>query len=236
MLTTSSKKRLRKLQQKKFRWQWQQFIAEGPKVVQDLLEAGLKADALFALNQNLFSQAQVVSQQDLSEFSQLATAHEVLAIFNFPQREPNFKNSFLVLDGINDPGNLGTLIRTADWFGIEQIFCLPGTTDVYNAKTVQSTMGSLGRVAVHYRTASELYEQCQASHLWLKADMAGASLQQFEKPQQPVALVLGSESHGPTEFWNEKAQAITITKTGDSAIDSLNVAVAGAIFMQRLFG
>jgi TrmH family RNA methyltransferase len=236
MAKVALKKRLRKLQLKKFRWQWQQFVAEGPKVVEDLLQAGLRANALYAVNPEGFEGAEAVTEKELKALSLLNSPNQVLAIFSFPFFKPHFKHSFLVLDGINDPGNLGTLIRTADWFGMKQVFCLEGTTDVYNAKTVQSTMGSLGRVAVHYISASELYQKCQTSHFWLKADMAGAALNQFEKPLQPLALVLGSESHGPSDFWQGKAQAITINKVGHSAIDSLNVAVAGAIFMQRLFG
>ncbi len=234
MPNVALKKRLRKLKQKKFRWQWQQFVAEGPKVVQDLLQAGLKADVILATQPTQYPQAQAVSEAELQALTQLSTSNEVLAIFNFPKMTFQPELPFLVLDGINDPGNLGTLIRTADWFGLKQVVALPGTADVFNAKTVQSTMGSLGRVAVLYQEPQELFEKWKASHLWLKADMAGTPLTEFRPPQQPWALVLGSESHGPSSFWDEKTQALTLPKKGQSAIDSLNVGVAGSIFMHHL--
>lgn len=234
MPSGTEQKLLRKLKQRKYRWQERLFIAEGPKVIADLLAEGL--EPVKAWSTELNSPYQTISEMELKEISSLSTAHESLAIFPFPSSDFGHSKRVLILDGINDPGNLGTLIRTADWFGFTEIYCLAGTADIYNPKTVQSTMGSIARVNIAYADAQEVYEKLKDSHRLLSADMQGLPLGDLKQDsQESIALLMGSESHGPSEFWAEKAQAITIEKgSTNSTIDSLNVAIAGAILMQNL--
>lgn len=233
MLSTADRKLIRKLRQKKYRWQLEQFIAEGPKVVNDLLEAGLQPVKIFSTEIFSNQKFEEIGEDDLKEISDLSTPNQVLAIFRFPRKEVQALSHCLVLDAINDPGNLGTIIRTADWFGFEKIYCLPGTADIYNAKTVQSTMGSLGRLSIEYKTAEEVKSELP-NHEFIVADLPGEPLEDFKAKTLKIALVLGSESHGPSDYWKENAQAVTINKVGNSAIDSLNVAVAAGVFMSTL--
>ena len=234
MPSGTEQKLIRKLRQRKNRWQEKLFIAEGPKVIADLVSEGL--EPIKAWSTELNTPYQVISDKDLAALTNFSTANESLAIFPFP--ELAFSNSprILILDGINDPGNLGTLIRTADWFGFKEIYCTSGTADIYNPKTVQSTMGSIARIKIAYADAQELYDSLKDNYRLLRADMQGLSLAELkENSHQNIALVMGSESHGPSLFWQENTEAITITKANaESAIDSLNVAVAGAILMERL--
>ncbi len=234
MPSGTEQKLLRKLKQRKYRWQEKLFIAEGPKVIADLVAEGL--EPLKAWSTDLNSPYHSISEKDLNAISGFSTANQSLAIFPFPEHHFGLSQRVLILDGINDPGNLGTLIRTADWFGFSEIYCLPGTADIYNPKTVQSTMGSIARVNIAYADAQEVYEKLKVSHRLLSADMEGLSLEQLKQDAQDnIALVMGSESHGPSDFWQDKSQAITIAKTNsNSSIDSLNVAVAGAILMQKM--
>ena len=234
MPSGTEQKLIRKLRQRKIRWQEKLFIAEGPKVIADLVSEGL--EPIKAWSTELNSPYQVISEKDLAALTNFSTANQSLAIFPFP--ELGFSNSprILILDGINDPGNLGTLIRTADWFGFKEIYCISGTADIYNPKTVQSTMGSIARIKIAYADAQELYDSLKDNYRLLSADMQGLSLTELkENSDQNIALVMGSESHGPSKFWQENTEAITINKANtESAIDSLNVAVAGAILMEHL--
>jgi len=234
MPSGTEQKLIRKLKQRKYRWQEKLFIAEGPKVISDLISEGLEPVKAWSTEPN--SPYQAISEKELKEISGFSTANESLAIFPFPNHVFGQSKRILILDGINDPGNLGTLIRTADWFGFTEIYCLSGTADIYNSKTVQSTMGSIARVNIAYADAQEVYDTLKDSHRLLSADMQGLSLVELKQDaDESIALLLGSESHGPSEFWKDKAQAITIKKAqSDSAIDSLNVAVAGAILMQNM--
>ncbi len=233
MPSASSQKLVRKLQQRKHRWQERKFIAEGPKVVKDLLAAGLEPHFIWASDQ--FEGAELVAERDLQALSNFSTFNKVLAVFDFPDIPRSGRSErVLVLDRINDPGNLGTLIRSADWFGFEKIYCSKGTADVYNPKTVQSTMGSLARVEIDYREEDEIWDLLDSDYAFLVADMDGENAEDLSISKEKIALVMGSESHGPSDFWKEKAQAITIRRSANRSIDSLNVSVAGGILMQLL--
>lgn len=236
MISTADKKLLRKLQRKKYRWQERLFTAEGPKVVSDLLDSGLKPFRLWAIHPESWPAARACTVDDLQSVSQLSTAHEVIAVFPFPERVPDYKSSCLILDGISDPGNLGTLLRTAHWFGFRQIFATHGTADVYNWKTVQSTMGSLGKVNVHYCDTEELINKLMATHQWLVADMEGEAPETIRSNGEALALVLGSESHGPAEEWQKLGHGVSISARDPLPPDSLNVAAAGAILMHHFAG
>jgi TrmH family RNA methyltransferase len=165
MFSKSHTKYIQSLHHKKFRDELGVFIAEGPKLVEELLQSpGMVCKSLFALNAWLEGNEQMVAQKniesvyevedfELEKISALATPHLVLGVFEQLKvaTHPNLQNKIsLALDTIQDPGNLGTIIRIADWFGIEQIICSIGSADQYNPKVVQSTMGSLARVNLLY--------------------------------------------------------------------------------------
>ncbi len=231
MPSLSDQKLIRKLRQRKYRWQERLFVAEGPKLVQDILNSGLEAQAIWSTEE--FADAEEISERDLQKLSHLSTANKVLAIFPFPEFHATRENRLLILDGINDPGNLGTLLRTADWFGFQKVICTAGTTDVYNAKAVQSTMGSLSRLSIEYLEIEEI-QSSYPQHLFLIADMDGADFRQVSVSKEAsLALVMGSESHGPSDVWGNHAKKLTIPKPSTSEIDSLNVGIAAAILMQH---
>ncbi len=235
MLSRSQQKLLRKLSSKKYRYQYRMFLAEGRKVVSELLDEGVKLEFLMALPSSGFASKGVeVSEAELKKWSSLEVADEVIAVFHFPEVPQAEEGITLVLDGIKDPGNLGTILRTSDWFGISRIYCSTGTVDIFNPKTVQSTMGSIGRVRVEYLSNEHIYDRLHSGgYELLCADMEGEPFQTLQSGGR-TAIVMGSESHGPSDFWKNHARGITIPRKGNSRAESLNVAVATAIILGQL--
>jgi TrmH family RNA methyltransferase len=235
MISKNSVKYIQSLQVKKKRAETGLFVAEGPKLVQELVENGFEPEVIYATEQwPVQTPARVlVTEAELERLSAQQTANQAIGIFR--QRtlpvEPVFRNQFtLVLDGLQDPGNLGTIIRTADWFGIRQLIASPDTVDVYNSKVVQSTMGSLGRVAVFYRELPPLLAQCGVP-------VYGALLNGQNLYEQPACteavLVIGNEANGiRPENLPAIAHAVTIPRTGQA--ESLNAAVATGILLSHL--
>jgi TrmH family RNA methyltransferase len=163
MISKSTIKSIRLLHQKKYREELGLFIAEGPKVVNELIQCGYSAKELFTADDSWANDAAnptLISEKELASISCLHTPNKVLGVFAIPQRildTTSLKGKLvLVLDDIRDPGNLGTMIRMADWFGIATILCSENCVDVFNPKTVQATMGSLARVNVHYESLMEV--------------------------------------------------------------------------------
>lgn len=236
MLSRSTEKLLRKLATKKYRWQMKMFIAEGRKVVQELLDEGMIAEHILVKEDSTFEYkgSITLAKEEFDKWSQLSTADEVLAVFQFPENSITEPERVLVLDKLNDPGNLGTIIRTCDWFGINHIYCTSGTVDVYNTKTIQSTMGSIARVQVSYGSETEIFEALGSKGFafWC-ADMEGENLTLATAPEK-LALVMGSESHGPSDFWKNNSQQITIPRIGNSKTESLNVGIATAIILGHI--
>jgi TrmH family RNA methyltransferase len=236
MLPKSIERLAQKLNQKKQRYLHKLFVAEGEKTISDLLREGFVAQHLLS-NDDRFSSEQNylrISDADFQRISKLDTADGTLAIFPFPSLQTSENTLTLVLDNIRIPGNLGTIIRTADWFGIKQIYCTTGTTDAFNAKAVQSSMGSIGRVQITYASAEGILDALQ-HHTLLVADMEGKDIKDFTPdPHRKLALVMGSESHGPSAVFTKSATALTIPRKGDSMIESLNVGIATAILLHQL--
>jgi TrmH family RNA methyltransferase len=237
MLSKSVERLVNKLAQKKQRYLHKMFVAEGQKTIEELILDGLEPVHLLVSDDRFSDVAsrQQLSTKDFGRISKLDQADGTLAVFPFPELEDKGNQKLvLVLDRINIPGNLGTLIRTADWFGIKHIYCVQGTTDAYNAKCVQSSMGSIGRVKLTYDSSENILVKLTDRKLYC-ADMEGESLKNLASSNnRPMALVLGSESHGPDAFWKKHATAITIDRAPDSKTESLNVGIAGAILMQHL--
>ena len=238
MLSKKEIKDIQSLGYKKFRDEAHLFMAEGPKIVSELLQLvpqsikKIYALEAWAAQHNGLAHLEVVTEAELQKLSGLQTPNEVLALvqqFNWP--EPKNQDGFcLYLDTIQDPGNLGTIIRIADWFGVSQIVCSSGCADVYNAKVVQSTMASIARIPVWYDEKGNWLQQQKVPVY--AATLNGQSLYSFEKVNKGI-LVIGNESKGISPHIMAMAtQGITIPKKGGA--ESLNAAVATGIILSQL--
>lgn len=226
------------LQQKKFRKRHGLFFVEGKKSILEFLHAHYKPETIFVTAKNAsFFPAEFCSVTDESSFqkiSALSTPSDCLAIFKIP-KDKKFKAQGLtvVLDSINDPGNLGTIIRLCDWFGITNIVCSEDTVDVYNPKVIQATMGSLTRVCVHYLSLIEFFKN-HNNHPILGTFMEGQSVYETQFPENGF-LVFGNEANGISvdieKFISQKVSIPRFSK--HQKTESLNVAMATSIFLSE---
>lgn len=246
MLSKTIVKYIQSLHLKKFRDEHGVFIAEGPKVVNDLLTSKqftckmiCAVESWLNENEELVSSVSaedklVANEFELEKISLLQTPNKVVAIFYQRKYEPdNLKNNIsLMLDEIQDPGNMGTIIRTADWFGIKNIICSEDCVDCYNPKVVQSSMGSLGRANIIYKDLEKFINNNKDINL-LAATLTGTSLYTFNKIKEGIIL-FGNESKGiSNELLKYVTEQITIPKMG--AAESLNAAVATGIILSHIF-
>ena len=240
MLSKNQQKIIQKLQQKKYRNELGLFVVEGKKGILEFVQAGFKVEAIFATS--LFSEQlnklplTLISKEELSKISTLKNPDEGVAIFHQPKRKGILQEGIiLALDNIQDPGNLGTLIRLCDWFGIETLLCSEQTVDCYNPKVVQASMGSLSRVEVHYLPLEGFLATC-ALPVYV-ATLEGENLYTTTFPEDCV-IVLGNEANGVSPEVTALANgAITIPRFGRrQQAESLNVAMAGAIIMSQVKG
>lgn len=242
MLVKSQAKYIQSLSQKKFRDEEHAFVAEGPKIINELLgSANVELLHLYALrnwfdgNADLlksFRKDQVIEikESDLERISFLQTPNQALAVFKKPFfGKPSFENKItLLLDAIQDPGNLGTIVRTADWFGIENIICSKESADVFNPKTVQSTMGSISRVQVKYEDLKIFLDSHPGIPVYATS-LKGENLFEMDAIAEGFILI-GNESKGISkDLLGFAKHHITIAKKGEA--ESLNAAVAAGIVM-----
>jgi TrmH family RNA methyltransferase len=196
MLTKNQIKLITSLKQKKFRIQHQLFVVEGIKVVQEFLNSNYELDAIFAVD-DYFSQYNKkftkIDSNELKKISGFSSPNKVLAVFKIPTSLAIDWSSLVVaLDTINDPGNLGTIIRLCDWFGIENLVCSQSTVDCYNPKVVQASMGSHARVNISY---VDLKAHLPAASNCMGTFMDGVSIYEQNLPKSGV-IVLGNEANG----------------------------------------
>lgn len=245
MVSKSTVKYIQSLQHKKFRDEYNAFVAEGPKVVEGILSSGIfPVSAIYAVQdwadeldrslQNTYAgKMEIVKDFELEKIASYTTANKVVAVFE--KREPvtafSSGNRFtLVLDDLQDPGNLGTIIRTADWFGIENIICSPNTVDMYNNKVVQSTMASLGMVNIVYTNLAEWLKKQQGITVFAAA-LNGRSINELKEIKEGI-IIIGNESKGISgEIMQLANEKITIPRIGHA--ESLNAAVAAGIIVAR---
>ena len=236
MVSKNQIKLINSLQQKKYRKLHNLFIAEGKKVIQELIDANFSLEYLFVTKENLFDSKynfELISDNDLKKISALTTANDCLAVFKI--KEVNFKVSSgleLALDNIKDPGNMGTIIRLCDWFGISKIVCTEETVDIYNPKVVQATMGSLARVEVLY---TNLADYLKTTDLEIFGTfMEGKNIYKRELPARGI-IVMGNEANGiSTDIENLVTQKINIPRFGSlQQTESLNVATATAVILSE---
>ena len=231
MVSKSQIKFVRQLVQKKQRDQHHLFVAEGHKVVQEFINENYQLHRLFTADLSLFSshQAIVVSQSEMKTMSALKTPSDALAVFAKPNEQTLSQSKLIIaLESIQDPGNLGTIIRLCDWFGIQDIVCSSDTVDCYNPKVIRSTMGSLARVQVLYKDLQSWLVGMQDCQI-VAASMEGQSLYEFTF-DKPTVLVIGNEGRGLSKKIQELAtDAITIPRYGGA--ESLNAAMATGIIV-----
>jgi TrmH family RNA methyltransferase len=234
-LSKNHLKLITSLSQKKYRHKYKLFIVEGIKVVQEFLNSSYELEILFS-TESSFSYLDSfieVSEQELKKISSLKTPNKVIALFKIPVQKNSSSSGLIVaLDAINDPGNLGTIIRLCDWFGIDQLLCSKETVDCYNTKVVQSSMGSLTRVAISYIDLKEYL--ISVSIPVFIADMDGDNIYEMKPPTSAV-LVMGNEANGISNSIKQIVSTkITIPRYGNSQLtESLNVATATAILLSE---
>ena len=243
MLSKQTIKDIQTLGQKKFRQQERLFIAEGPKLVKELLEADVSmVKEVFALkewiivNEKSLVKTAVteITETELERISQLTTANKVLAIVRQFDEDIAIKTKgkiILALDGIQDPGNMGTIIRTADWFGINQIVCSHDSAELYNPKVVQATMGSIARVRISCTDLQQWLAEQKAISIYATT-LEGQDVTSVKKIKEGI-IVFGNESKGISPGILELATVkLTIPRKGKA--ESLNAAVAAGIILSNV--
>lgn len=237
MLSKNQVRFINSLKRKKVRKSKGLFVAEGKKLVIDFLNSDIQVDMIYGLpgfeclEQDRLQQ---ISERELRSISSLATPNEVLAIFKIPETKPVLKKGLAVaLDDVNDPGNLGTIIRLCDWFDIPQILCSQNTVDCYNTKVIQSSMGSLARVQINYL---DLVQHLKNEKRTIYGTfMEGDSLYKTSFEEDGI-LVMGNEANGISEEIRSIVnKELGIPQFGSqNKAESLNVAMATAIFLSEM--
>ena len=237
MISKTQIKLINSLSQKKYRQKHGLFIAEGIKVIKEILASSYEVTDIFSKT-DVFSllkptNLHLVAEKELKKISKLTTPQTALALVKIPPvKKVNLSGVVVALDGVRDPGNLGTIIRLCDWFGVEHLLCSPDTVDCYNPKVVQASMGSLTRVNIHYRNLPEVIEQTALPVFG--TFMEGENVYQQSLPSEGI-LIMGNEANG---IRDDVARMVThrlsIPQFGaNGATESLNVATATAILLSE---
>lgn len=241
MLSKAQIKLIKSLHNKKFRKETNMFIAEGKKLVEDIADSTFEILHVYATSRYTGSLKHMqITEDELSQISTLTAPQAILALCKIPESAgplPVMKNEWaLALDDMRDPGNLGTIIRIADWFGIEHIFCSDESVELYNPKTVQATMGSIARVKVHYLDLADTLTGYKNEGM----PIYGGSLQGKNIYNEQLGnngiLVIGNEANGISE---KVARTITHQVSIPSyakgkGAESLNAAVAAAVLCAEI--
>lgn len=237
MVSKNQIKLITSLQQKKYRISNQLFFAEGVKVIQELLQSNLELEHLYTTQYDfeevLEAKKSLIHENDLKKISALTTPNSCLAVFKIPQEKEIIDSGLIIaLDDIRDPGNLGTILRLCDWFGIKQLLCSRETVDIYNPKVVQATMGSITRVTVAYVDLCEYITQAKLPVFGTFMD--GKNIYKSSLPQEGI-VVMGNEGNGISEAVEALIKnRLSIPRFGDlQKTESLNVATATAIILSE---
>ena len=237
MVSKNQIKLITSLQQKKYRIANKLFFAEGVKGIQELLDSNFELEHLYTtLNdfEVVFNDRKsIISDNDLKKISALATPNSCLAVFRMPVEKPIIEiGLILALDSIRDPGNLGTILRLSDWFGIQQVVCSKETVDIFNPKVIQATMGSIARVNVNYIDLNSFLVQTKLPIFG--TFMEGDNIYKSNLPQQGI-IIMGNEANGISVELEKLVQnRLTIPRFGNNQkTESLNVATATAIVLSE---
>ncbi len=237
MVSKNQLKLIKSLHQKKYRNEHGLFFVEGLKTVKELLNSDLNLFKLYATKQYsddfLKFEIHDITENDLKKISALRQPSGVLAVFQMPKiKKVDFGNWVVVLDDVRDPGNLGTIIRLCDWFGIEHIVCSNETVDMFNPKVLQATMGSITRVNVVYQDLESFL--AKASLPVYGTYMQGGSIYKEDFPKAGV-LIMGNEANGIAPKLKARIdKSVTIPQFGNQTTESLNVATATAIVLSEI--
>jgi len=241
MLSLSKLKYLKSLHQQKFRDENREFVVEGPKMVAELLKSDFVITGIYALKTWISGQrdisvfneklVEIISPAELARISNLKTPNEVLATVKIPERdfdESIYDDLVLMLSQISDPGNLGTIVRIADWFGIKNILCSPDSVEVYNPKVVQASMGSLFRVKVNYADLKEVLTNLKNNLPVFGAYLEGRNIYTESLPNKGI-IIIGNESRGIDENLETFITKKLFIPSFSGGAESLNASVATAI-------
>ena len=235
MVSKSQIKLITSLGQKKYRDQAGLFIVEGPKIISDLLLSPLQLHSLFTagFDFDISVPVQSVSERELKKISFLKNPNQALAIFHIPTVDQVHEKGLIVaLDEIQDPGNLGTIIRLCDWFGVNQLLCTKNTVDCFNPKVIQASMGSIARVSVLY---IDLFNFLENTSLPIFGGFMNAASVYSETLTENAIIVVGNEGNGVSEEIEKIiTNKISIPQFGiKKETESLNVATATAILLSE---
>lgn len=214
------------------------FVGEGEKVIRELIDSGLSVRKVYVTDQQvrLGVETEFITASQMERISQLKSPSSALALIEIPKYDPNFKGGLgLVLDGVQDPGNIGTIIRIAAWYGVKQIFCSLDTADCFATKVVQATMGAIGAVEVIYTDLKQFLEQVQTTNEDVK--IYGTFLENstpiysMQLPKNESLLVMGNEGNGISSGVEKYVKnRLYLPSYGDPiCVESLNVGVATAV-------
>ena len=238
MISKNQIKHITSLQQKKYRLVHQAFLAEGVKVIQELLESDFELVHLYTTNTDFLevdsAKKSTIDPADLKKITALATPNTCLAVFKIPVTNAVIRDSGLILglDSIRDPGNMGTILRLCDWFGVAQLVCSTQTVDIYNPKVVQATMGSIARVQVFYTDLSDFLSKTKLPVFG--TFMEGKNIYKTNLPQEGI-IIMGNEANGISpEIEKIVSNRLSIPRFGTvQKTESLNVATATAIILSE---
>lgn len=234
MISQLEIKHINSLKIKKYRIKNAEFIAEGDKIIKELIDEGLQVVNIYTTDTASFNlkTCRLVSDNELSKITALKHHHQSLAVFKIPNNIIQYDNQewILMLDDIQDPGNLGTIIRNCDWFGINKIICSFGCVDAYNPKVVQASMASIGRVQIIEADLNDIIEQYNFPVYG--AVFNGENYYEQDYSKKGFVLI-GNEGHGISKILQQKiTYPITIPKKGKA--ESLNAAIATALILDKL--
>ena len=237
MVVKSELKLIKSLQQKKYRNEHGLFVVEGKKTIEEVVNSDMKVYKLFAVDPIGLDvgdlQVEKVTARELSQMSSLKNPNGYLGVFYIPKPTEKITSDWiLALDGVQDPGNLGTIIRLCDWFGIADIICSIDTVDCYNSKVLQATMGSITRINIQYLSLDAFLTSTQLPVFGTFMD--GKSVNSTQLPAKGI-MIMGNEGKGVSEAVAKLCtDRLAIPQFGDVTTESLNVASATAILLHEI--
>ncbi len=238
MITRNQIQFVKSLQQKKYRKEHAMFVVEGEKMVRELLASDYEISVIYQVSEkesSLGPDVESISNKDMQRISGLKNPSDCLAVAmqKNPAGQVDYTGITLILDDIKDPGNLGTIIRTSEWFGVRRIICSTDTVEAFNPKVVQSTMGSIFRMNIIYADLSLVMNELNQKEIpSYGAVLGGENYAKVNFPED-CALIIGSESHGISKDIQSLTKHL-ITIPGSSKAESLNAAVATGILLSHL--
>jgi len=237
MVVKSQIKLIKSLQQKKYRTQHSLFVVEGIKTIHELLKSNIVPQEIYTTDASFLEgykgSKTIISETELRQMSSLKNPNKILGVFKMPKPKPmDFLDWIVALDDVRDPGNLGTIIRLCDWFGIRNLVCSKNTVDCFNPKVLQATMGSISRVNIVY---DDLAKTLEESNMPVYGTFMNADSAYNEKLPDTGIIVMGNEANGISEeIENLCNRKISIPHFGKPSAESLNVATATAILLNEI--